>query len=69
MATTGPRRLGVIAGHFDVSAGRSGGASVGAAPAGAGALELLLDGDSPARAELRRRMREHMRDHRELYTP
>ncbi|KAI8462801.1 MAG: hypothetical protein J3K34DRAFT_498174 [Monoraphidium minutum] len=62
----GPRRLGVIAGHFDTTARAHG---PGAAGAGAAALERILDGDTPARAELRQRMKEHMRLNRDLYTP
>jgi hypothetical protein len=67
MSSSGPRRLGVIAGHFDTSSqapGRFAGAGAGAA-----ALERLLDGDTPARAELRARMKEHMRQNPDLYTP
>jgi hypothetical protein len=33
------------------------------------AFQRLLDGDTPARAELRERMKEHIRAHPGLYTP
>lgn len=62
---SGPRRLSVISGHFELGGGGAGGGARG----GASALERLLDGDSPARAELRARMKEHMRADPELYTP
>jgi hypothetical protein len=71
MSSNGARRLGVISGHFE-AAGGSGprhGAGGGAAAGGATALGRVLDGDTPARAELRARMKEHMRLDRDLYTP
>ncbi|GBF93833.1 acyl-coenzyme A oxidase peroxisomal [Raphidocelis subcapitata] len=69
MSTT--RRLGVIAGHFDTApASQSGAPPPHSAGAGAcAALLQLLDGDTPARAELRQRMKEHMRTDPELFTP
>lgn len=66
MASTGPRRLGVIAGHFETTSPR--GAAAGER-ALAAALERVLDGDSPARAELRGRMKAHMAADPALYTP
>jgi hypothetical protein len=70
MSSNGARRLGVISGHFEAAAGPSGGAGrYGAAGGAAAALERVLDGDTPARAELRARMKEHMRLDRDLYTP
>lgn len=69
MSSTGTRRLGVISGHFDTTAGgQHPGRFAGAGP-GAAALERILDGDTPARAELRQRMKEHMRQDPDLYTP
>jgi hypothetical protein len=65
MSSSGPRRLGVIAGHFDTAAPQ--GARYGGPVAAQ--LERLLDGDTAARAELRQRMKEHMRQDPDLYTP
>lgn len=80
MYNSGQRRIGVLAGQVlssDAMGGGGGGGSIGggarapaaASAAAAAALERLLDGDTPARAELRRRMKEHMRSNQELYTP
>ncbi|KIY97264.1 hypothetical protein MNEG_10700 [Monoraphidium neglectum] len=69
MSSKGPRRLGVIAGHFDTTAAaQQPGRFAGAGP-GAAALASLLDGDTPARAELRQRMTQHMKNDPDLYTP
>lgn len=63
------RRLGVIAGHFDTAPAQQSGAPPSATAGACAALLQLLDGDTPARAELRQRMKEHMRTDPELFTP